>query len=247
MIENIYTLKQEFKKINNQGWIKSRSHGSGNVGITFEYLLGKERENFPIADYKGIEIKTSIEEFSRPYITLFSCAPDGKYIFQTQILKEKYGKNDRELQKHKTFYARITANKLTNINNYLMKIEIDYINEKFILKVFNNKLQLLDENCFWDFSTIKEKLNKKLKYLAYINAEKKYTKTGVYFYYKDISFYKIKNFEEFLKLISAGNIKICFKVGVYKKGPRLGKTYDHGTGFEINKKDILKLYKKLEY
>lgn len=247
MNDNFYTLNQEFKKINSLGWIKSQSHGSGNVGITFESLLGKKRENFPIADYKGIEIKTSIQESSRPYITLFSCTPDGKYIFQTQILKEKYGKKDLELQKYKTFYARITANKLTSINNYYMKIKVDYINEKLVLKIFNNKLKLLDEECFWDFTTIKEKLDKKMKYLAYIIAEKKYTKTGVYFYYKDISFYKIKEFEDFLRLISNGTIKICFKVGIYKKGSKLGKTHDHGTGFEISKRDILKLYKKINY
>lgn len=65
MNKNFYTLNEEFKRIHNLGWIKSKSHGSGNVGITFEYLLGKERENFPIADYNGIEIKTNIENFSR--------------------------------------------------------------------------------------------------------------------------------------------------------------------------------------
>ena len=54
MNENFYTLNEKFKRINNLGWIKSKSHGSGNVGITFEYLLGKERENFPIADYNGL-------------------------------------------------------------------------------------------------------------------------------------------------------------------------------------------------
>lgn len=245
MNENFYTLNEEFKRIHNLGWIKSKSHGSGNVGITFEYLLGKERENFPIADYNGIEIKTNIENFSRQYITLFSAEPDGKYIFQTQILKEKYGKNDLNSQNNKTFYARIVANKLTLINNYYMKIELNYNTNKLILKIFNAKLKLIDEDCFWDFTTLKEKIEKKMKYLAYIIAEKKYTKTGVYFYYKDISFYKINDFENFLKLISNGTIKICFKVGIYKKGPKIGKTYDHGTGFEINKKDILKLYKQI--
>ncbi len=246
MKENFYTLKNEFKKINKLGWVKAQSHGSGNVGITFESLLGKERENLPIADYKGIEIKTSIEKYSRPYITLFSCSPDGKYIFQTQILKEKYGTNSLELPKYKIFYARVTANKLTRINKYYMKIEINYTNKTIVLKIFNTALELIDEDCFWNFTTLKEKLDKKMKYLAYIIAEKKYTTNKVYFYYKNIAFYKIKKFEDFLSLISNGTIKICFKVGIYKKGQKLGKTYDHGTGFEINKEEILKLYKKID-
>ena len=32
--------------------------GPGGVGYTFENLLGKAEENFPIPDFKGIEIKT---------------------------------------------------------------------------------------------------------------------------------------------------------------------------------------------
>ena len=81
--ECINDLKLKFNTINERGWIKASSHGNGNVGITFENELGKERENLPIADYKGIEIKTNLEENGRKYITLFSSNPDGKYIFFT--------------------------------------------------------------------------------------------------------------------------------------------------------------------
>ena len=88
MKENIYFLKKEFSKIKNKGWVIARSKGNGNVGITFETLLGKERENFPISDYMGIELKTSIDNYSRPYLTLFSATPDGKYIYTTKLLKE---------------------------------------------------------------------------------------------------------------------------------------------------------------
>ena len=89
MKENIYFLKKEFSKIKNKGWVIAKSKGNGNVGITFETLLGKERENFPISDYMGIELKTSIDNYSRPYLTLFSATPDGKYIYTTKLLKEK--------------------------------------------------------------------------------------------------------------------------------------------------------------
>lgn len=245
MEQRFLMLKNNFNKIHKLGWIKAKSHGAGNVGITFELLLGKERENFPIADYQGIEIKTNIENCSRPYITLFSSTPDGKYIFQTQVLKEKYGKKDFNLPMYKTFYARIAANKLCNINNYYMKIKINYIEEKLILEIYDKNLKLIDNECFWCFSTIKEKLNNKLQYLAYIIAEKKYTKKEIYFFYKYINFYKLKDFNQFLYLIEIGIIKICFKVGIHKKGIKKGHVYDHGTGFEIKKENILKLYDKI--
>ena len=115
MKKNIEELNKKFKKIQSMGWIEATSHGNGNVGITFENIIGKERENFPIADYNGIEIKTNIKTAKRPYMTLFSSAPDGKYLFQTQLLKEKYGKPDNTYNEYKVFYGRITANKYTRI------------------------------------------------------------------------------------------------------------------------------------
>lgn len=244
-MKSFYNLKKEFEKINNLKWVKAQSHGMGNVGITFENLLGKERENFPIADYEGIEIKTSIENTKRKYITLFSTSPDGPYLFQTKVLLEKYGRNYNELPLFKKFYARLTANEFNHINNYYMKIKIDYKKEKIILEVYNEKFQLIDNECFWEFKTIEEKLLNKIQYLAYITAEKKYTNRTVYFFYKTIEFYKLKTFQEFLNLLNKSIIKICFKVGVYKKGKKIGNVYDHGTGFEISKKDLLKLYEKI--
>lgn len=246
MKENISDLKIKFNKIKQMGWIPAVSHGNGNVGITFETILGKERENFPIADYNGIEIKTSIKENGRPYVTLFNCAPDGKYVFETQLLKDKYGIRDNTFKMYKNFYARISADKLRRINDHYMKLKINFEKEKILLVVYDLHFNKVEEECFWDFATIKEKYNKKITYLAYINAEKRFTHNEVHFRYIDINFYKIKNFEHFLKLLSLGKIKVCFKVGFYKNQKKFGKTYDHGTGFEIRKEDILKLYQKYE-
>lgn len=246
MKENFYFLKEEFTKIKNKGWIIAKSKGNGNVGITLEILLGKERENFPISDYMGIEIKTSIDNYSRPYLTLFSATPDGKYLYTNKLLKEKYGWSDLKFKRYKVFYARVTANKLTKINNkYLMKLNVDYQSQKIFLEIFNLNHELIEKDCYWDFSTLKQKISQKLNYLAYIKANRKYESKKVYFYYKEIDFYKLKKFENFIDLIEKGNIKICFKIGIYHSENKLGKTYDHGTGFEIKKEELLKLYDKI--
>ena len=55
-------------------------------------------------------------------------------------------------------------------------------------------------------------------------------------------FYKLKNFETFIKLIEDGIIEITFKIGTHKNGSKKGKPYDHGTDFSINIKDIDKLF-----
>lgn len=59
-----------------------------------------------------------------------------------------------------------------------------------------------------------------MKYLAYVKGIKKYTKDGIYFKYTRINFYKLKNFEEFIKMIEQDKIRITLKIGVYKRGKK---------------------------
>ncbi len=58
------------------GWIESKRKGTTGIGYTFETLLGKEEESFPIPDYGSIEIKTRYRNAKFP-ITLFNATPDG--------------------------------------------------------------------------------------------------------------------------------------------------------------------------
>ena len=56
--ESIMNLKEKFEEIKKQGYIKGQVNKSkGNSGLTFERLIGKENDEFQIADYNGIEIK----------------------------------------------------------------------------------------------------------------------------------------------------------------------------------------------
>ena len=246
MEQNIEEFALKFTEIKNLNWIEGTSNGKGNVGITFENIIGKERENFPIADYNGIEIKTSLKYNSRLNITLFSATFDGPYIFGTQYLKDQYGWSDKVLSQNKIFYATISANKLTKINNrYFMKLEIDYFYQKVYLVILDNHYNLIEKNCFWNFKTLQEKLDAKMKYLAFIEAEKKKKNSTTYFRYTNITFYKIKDFSTFLSLIEKGEIKIVFNIGIYRNGKKCGQTYDHGTNFEIKKENISMLYYRL--
>ena len=81
-------LLVEFLKIKNKGWIKSLRKGPTGIGYTFETLLGKPEETFPIADYRGIEIKVK-RKYSKGTITLFNAAPDNE-LFITKQIYEKY-------------------------------------------------------------------------------------------------------------------------------------------------------------
>ena len=198
MKQTIEELTLKFMEIKKQNWIESSSHGKGNVGITFENLIGKERENFPIADYNGIEIKTSLKHTGRLNLNLFSATFDGPYIYGIQYLKNQYGWSDKELKEYKIFYATISATKLTKVNNhYFMKLEIDYFYKKIYLIILDKNKKLIEKSCFWNFRTLKEKLDKKIKYLAFIEAEKNTNITKHILDIQRLTFIKLKTLAHF--------------------------------------------------
>lgn len=245
MQKNIEELSNKFIEIKNMGWIKSIIEGNSSVGRTYETLLGNNENSFEIPDYNGIEIKTKSSK-KNIFTTLFNCKPEGLYYKETERIKDTYGYPDRNFPKYKVLNNSIFCNEKTKIGNkFQFQLEVNDKEEKIFLYIYDSKNNLLEKDVYWDFDTLKEKLYRKLKYLAYIHATKKYSKDGVYFKYTKIKFYKLKNFEEFIKLIKQGKIRVTFKVSIYKKGRKKGKTYDHGTGFDIKEEDLLQLYDEI--
>lgn len=121
-------------------------------------------------------------------------------------------------------------------------IKIDKSQEKIFLLIFDVHGNLIEKNVYWDFSTIKEKLYRKVKIIAYITASRKFINGTEYFKYNTITVYKLKDFESFINAIKNRKIKITFKIGIFKSGIRKGETHDHGTGFDIKKEELLEVY-----
>ena len=72
------------------------------------------------------------------------------------------------------------------------------------------------------------------------------TETAFLFYrYLSISFYRLRSFETFLKLLETGIISVSFKLGYFKSGEHYGEIYDHGTSFDISKEDLEKLFEPI--
>ena len=57
--DTIRSLKEEFNKISEKGYIKGIYNNSASIGRTFENELNLPRNNIEIPDYKDIEIKTN--------------------------------------------------------------------------------------------------------------------------------------------------------------------------------------------
>lgn len=246
MDDKINSLKEKLEDIYKQGWVESMSNGKGAIGITLEKLLNIKSGDFEVPDYElSIELKTKASYFNNIHpLTLFSATCDGEHLFELRIIKDKFGIYLRNYNS-KVLFANLYGNKYTNISrNYKARIFVNYFEERIYLIIYNKHNIIVYNSAYWSFELLYNKLYKKLKVLAFIEADRKIINNKLYFKYKKVTIYKLKNFNTFLELLNNGIIRINIKMGIYKNGPRVGKIHDHGTGFQILYSDLEKLFIK---
>lgn len=245
MDKNLKLLNQKFEEIKGKGWIRGNNNNIGSIGLLFEELIGKERENFEVPDFCGIEIKVK-SNCSMKNMSLFCCAPDS-YLMEVYRLWEKYGYPDKDYKNFNIFYAVCNSRQKTKLpNGYKLMLYVNYKLRIVELIIYDKHNNLIDDKTSWSFDLLKEKLYRKLCYLAFIEADSKYENGLKYHKYNHIYFYQLKNFETFIKLLDKGKIKIVFQVGIKKSGPNFGEKYDHGTAFVISKYDLHYLFNKID-
>lgn len=245
MTEEIIKLRNEFERIKSIGWIKEIRKAKGSCGDTFEALLRKEEDNFPVPDYKDIEIKV-MNDNTKTNLHLFNLIPDGDYLFPIKRILYELGcpcKENRNERKINRSFNTKDYTKLAFGRKAIIKVNYD--TEKVELIAFNNKDENINIGISWSFNYLKERLLLKLKYLAFIRVSSCIISGEGYYHYHDIEFYRLKDFDTFIKLIDMGIIDITFKIGVHKSGNRIGKVYDHGTDFSIKVSDLELLYDKI--
>ena len=245
MGKDMENLINEFNRIKKMGWIESMRRGSTGIGYTFETLLNKEENDFPIPDYNSIEIKT-MRLKSKRNIHLFNATPDGDFLFPIERVLNNLGYPDRKEKKYKVFNWEIESKDYTKIGYYKKAtIRVNREKRKVDLIAYKDGKQLkLDTS--WSFELLKEKIELKIKYLALIRALSYKKDDKEYFYYKDICFYELKSFDAFIKLIEEGKITVTFKINVYRKGIKIGQIDNHGTDFAIKEKHLKDLFNKIE-
>lgn len=164
---------------------------------------------------------------------------------RSRKIKKTYGYPYKNDKRYNALYVDVYGNKLTFGGvKYQYKLDIDRKKEKVYLCVCNRQGTLLERKVYWSFKYLEEKLLTKLTYLALINAWPNKIEGWNYFKYYKIEFYTLKSFDIFLKILENGTIKITFKIDIYLDEANYGKTYNHGCGFAIQEKDIIKLFDK---
>lgn len=244
------TIKEfgtKFKKIKEMEWIKSISHDTSSVGLTFEKLLGKKIDQSSKPDFYDIEIKCKLKDaYHNQFITLFNANPDNQ-PGEPERIRKLYGYPDKDYKQFKVFNISIYGNYKMHLSNHLFfNININYKEEMIYLNIIDKQHLNTDTQTSWSFSLLKEKIEQKIKLLAFIEVEKKKHLNTNYYKYNKATIYKFKDFGAFLKLIEENKIRITFKVGIRKNKDRLGTSYNHGIGFDLRIDSIEELFQKIE-
>lgn len=241
---NLNELKKKSDKIIKQGWFECKSSNKGEVGLLFERLLGLSNHNLYIPDYKNIEIKTKIIN-SKQRLTLFNATPDNN-IFEIKRIHKCYGYPDSTHQDLKIFNIAFYSDYKSYVNEKIYgKLYVDRENERVSLCFFDTKNNLIDNETSWSFKLLEERMNLKLKYLFIMYTKGRKYKNKTYCRYLYYKFFCYRGFKYFLKAIEKGRIRISFSICIYKKGPRYGKIYDHGTSFDIDLNYISEVFNQL--
>lgn len=242
MNENIIELKERFNKVSKMDWIKQGEKNYVNHGCILEKLLGVNASYFEIPDFEGIEIKAK-KLFSKSCIKLFNATPDGEGLFEIKRLRDTYGYPDAKKSGMKVLNISVNTNNFLPIGtNYLFRLEVNKDDKKIFLNIYERSNGLIDNQTSWSFEMLEEKLLRKLQILALVDVLHKKSNGTEYYKYTNISFYKLKSFDSFIKLIENGKIIITFKISVFRNGKRIGQTHDHGTSFEIKEEYLKDLY-----
>ena len=231
-----------FEDIRDIGWIKSFRRGSTGIGYTFEFLFGKCEDCSILPDFMGIEIKTHRAN-SVSNICLFNCNPSGDYSYELKRIYDNYGYRSIKNRNNKVLNTSVYSNSITDVGiHYKFSLKVDYDKQRIFLMVFDRLGYFIENRSFWTFNQLKERLYMKMEYLAYVVADSKVFDGDEYFFYRSVHFYKLKDFDTFLKLIESGIIRVNFKVSGCLDYDKHIEIKNHGTDFSINPQHLCLLY-----
>ena len=156
MINNLNEFITEFKKIKEQGWIKTHRSGPTGIGKTLEDLLGIPENNLDEPDFGDYELK-SCRINSQSMLTMFTRTPQPAR--SNTYLRNKYGYSSSAYDNDKkVLHSTLTAARFVPIANtgHSLKIICD-----------ENQISIASEteveNVFWDKASLRTAFEKKYK------------------------------------------------------------------------------------
>jgi len=217
----------KLKEIKKRGYIKTHRRGQTGIGKTLEDLLGIKENNIPGPNAANIELKSQRKN-AKSMVTLFTKSPLPPGV--NSVLLKKFGYKTKRRGKKKELHTTVNAmefNTLKGKPGFKVDIKRNRVN------LITNKKKCV---CYWDRGTLKKGFEKKMPKLLYVEADSRGRGNNEEFWYNEATLLSGFSFDNFVKLIRNGDIKIDIRIGKFANG----KTHDHGTGFRVlpNKFDL---------
>ena len=229
-------IKQEFKRIQSLGFLKSNRTNNTGIGKTFEDYLGVRENNSKDPDFEGFEVKSQREKAF--YITLFTKNPTHPKG-ANRYLKDTFGKPDAQFPDLKVLHISIFGDRFNGYNGgqFGFKMLVKEDEQKLCLEIKDLTTgAMIDNEIYWDFDKIQ---GKKLKNTFIVWADTKRENGEEYFHFTRANIYYNFSFNKLVKGIKEGYVMFDIRIGSYKTGSKRGKPHDHGSGFRV-KRDFLK-------
>ena len=238
-----YELEKRIRRIIKMNWIDVTGSKTYNPGLLLEHFLNISPGKSELPDWEEkVEIKTKTS-IRKKYIVLFNATPNSKPNM-IKTIHEKYGYPDKFNREFKVFQSSFYTNYKRMGNGMFYILKVDRFNKIIVLEIQKN-FQVIDRSIFWTFDLLKEKLERKLKYLLLTQAKKVFEHQSVLIRYLSAVLYIYKGFDHFLSAFEKGYIRVTFKVGVFKKDYRYGEIHDRGTSFELEEKYLEEVFQAL--
>ncbi|MCK9292295.1 MAG: MvaI/BcnI family restriction endonuclease [Bacteroidales bacterium] len=224
--KEIQTLLQRLKQ---RGFIQSHRKGATGIGYTLEQELELVESNVSIPDIGGrVELKAT-RRSSSSLVTLFTFNRAVWQLPKRQII-ETYGyieKSERQALYSTVFYG--------TPNPQGLSISFEKEQNKVLLQYEDEVLAI------WSIYTIIGKFITKLERLLLVIADNRFSKDDIHeeFHYNEAYLLDIPDPEKFMQVFENGQIAIDLRMHLKPNGT----VRNHGTGFRIVEKNLLKLYK----
>lgn len=235
--------KKDFLAIKEKRFVPSaRIHDTG-IGKTFEDLVGIHENNNFLADYKDVlEIKSS-RELSESMITFFTKSPSQPKKANS-VLRQRYGKPDIDFPSIKILHTTVSA---TDFNTFESKygFKLNVSERLGLISLVIKDLrtgQVDDSQMYFTFDDLRERVEKKCPYIAYISAESKKEAGKELFKFNKAVLLSGLSFEKFIDCVKKGLIVYDIRLGAYRSGKMMGKPHDHGSGFRVLKRNLSKVF-----
>jgi hypothetical protein len=163
-------FKEAYQNVKQLGFIESRRDRDTGIGKTLEDIMSIPENNIDAPDLHGIEIKSQ-RALSSSYVTLFTKAPTSPRAVNTR-LRLNYGTFDQEFKDIKVLHVSIFGDRFVeHSGGYSFKLDVDDIQQKVFLTIKHTESScMVEQSIYWSYEVLRNIINNKLQYLAFIKA-----------------------------------------------------------------------------